>query len=60
MTSKDKVYAMLDKVSPGWRDRRSAKQTDDTNAALRRRGVVSGTVVFQETQTKQQLAALPF
>lgn len=58
--SKNKIYAILDKVSAGWRERRTEKQTKDTGAALKQRGVIHGTVRLSCGFSKEELAKLPF
>ena len=58
--SKNKVYVILDKVSAGWRERRAEKQTKNTSAALKQRGVIYGTVRMSCGFSKEELAKLPF
>lgn len=59
MTSKQRVYAMLDKVSAGWRDRRTSQPTTRTET-LNNRGAVFGVVTMLCGLTNEELANLPF
>ena len=59
MTSKQRVYAMLDKVSAGWRERRTSQPTTRTET-LKNRGVLFGVVTLSCGFTNDELAKLPF
>jgi len=59
MTSKQRVYAILDKVSAGWRERRTSQPTT-RNETLKNRGVVCGVITLSCGFTNEELANLPF
>jgi len=59
MTSKEKVYAMLDKASPGWRERRISQPTTRTET-LKNRGLMQGSITLSCSFTNEELAKLPF
>lgn len=56
MTSKQRVYAMLDKVSPEWRERRASKPRKPSYIQPR----VYGVLVMSSGFTNDELAKLPF